>query len=427
MVRSRDLPEGKYLTMDVGAGTIDLNFFNNRGAFDVDDTATLDNWVAAVFPLGAARLEHIHPDAGHHERTGACLPDEEIRCLLKREVISLMEKVFRLQPRRPGGAGPDVFQSGFHAFILGGGANIPLYEESLLEALRELGINLQHAARVSKPTIGFKMPQGIEDFGRLAVAYGLARSPESLRQARLPKEMKELLGKAWSAADRNRQLEDMACSCYATENCSRCHGTGIIRGERNLRANLAAMDLWKIRRNVAVDPTAGLKSLPEIGNLVAEFKKLGKFCDLRLIGCAYVTIKRIEQLASSLPNWKSCTVHKTDASKEILKACTAQREEEVLINFSTWQPFEGGMEADVTFALPGDQGKKTARIRCVCEKLPDRNQAGHVTRIFASIRNINGAVRLFLRIDEQDEKPPQDDEFKNANAYLNRLLRPGFY
>lgn len=427
MVRSRVLPEGKYLTMDVGAGTIDLNFFNNRGAFDVDDTATLDNWVAAVSPLGAARLKHLHPDAGHHERTGACLLDEEIRRLLKKEVVSLMEKVFHLQPRHPGSAGPDVFQSGFHAFILGGGANIPLYEESLLEALRELGINLPHAARVSKPTIDFKLPEGIEDFGRLTVAYGLARSPENLRQARLPEEMRELLREAWRAADRNRQLEDMACPCYATENCCRCHGTGIIRGERNLRANLAAMDLWKIRRNVVADPTAGLKSLPEIKHLVNQLGKLDKFCERRLIGCAYVTIKRIEQLVLSLPDWESCTIHKTDARNTILKACTPGRQEEVSVDFYTWQSIEGGMEADVTFALPNNE-KKTARIRCVCEKLPDRNQGGIITRIFASIRNINGSVRLFLRIIEKDEEPPPSrelEEFKAVGSKLDQLLRRG--
>jgi hypothetical protein len=427
MVRSRDLPEGKYLTMDVGAGTIDLNFFNNRGAFDVDDTATLDNWVAAVSPLGAARLEHIHPDAGHHERTGACLPDEDIRRLLKREVISLMEKVFRLQPRHPGGAGPDVFQSGFHALILGGGANIPLYEESLLEALHELGINLPHAARVSKPTIDFKMPQGIEDFGRLTVAYGLARSPENLRQARLPQVMNELLGNAWQAADNNRQLEDMACPCYSNDNCWRCHGTGIIRGERNLRANLAAMDLWKIRRNVVADPTAGLKSLPEIRSLVDQLQKLDKFRERRLIGCAYVTIKRIEQLVLSLPDWESCTTHKNDARSTILMACDANCEEEVSVDFSTWQSIEGGMEADVKFALPGNHGNKTARIRCVSDKLPDRNQGGIVTQFFASIRHINGSVRLFLRILETDEPYPQDEELANAQARLAEALTPRDY
>jgi hypothetical protein len=427
MVRSRNLPEGKYLTMDVGAGTVDLNFFNNRAAYDSDDTATIDNWEAAVSPLGAARLEHLHPDAGPHERTGACLAEQEIRRQLKEEVFSLMRKVFDLQPRRPGGAGPDVFQSGFHAFILGGGANIPLYEEALLEALRELGINLPHAARVSKPTVDFTLPEGIEDFGRLTVAYGLARSPENLRQARLPEEMRELLGKAWQAAEKNRLLEDMACSCYSNDNCWRCHGTGIIQGERNLRTNLVAMDLWKIRRNVVANPAAGLTSLPEIGSLVDQLQKLDKFRKRQLIGCAYVTIKRIEQLVLSLPEWESCRIHKTDARKTILKACKAEREEEVLVDFSTWQPFEGGMEADVTFALPGNQGKKTARIRCACEKLPDRNQGGLITRIFARIRSINESVRLFLRIDEQDEKPPQDDELKNAKANLDRLLCPWRY
>lgn len=427
MVRSRNLPEGKYLTMDVGAGTVDLNFFNNRAAFDADDTATIDNWEAAVSLLGAARLQHLHRDAGHHERTGACLTNEEIKRRLKEEVFTLMKKVFVLQPRQPGGTGPDVFQKGFHALILGGGANIPLYEEALLEALRELKINLPHADRVPKPATDFNLPEGIKDFGRLTVAYGLARSPENLRQARLPKEMRELLREAWRVADNNRLLEDMACSCYSNDNCWRCHGTGIIRGERNLRTNLVAMDLWKIRRNVLADPTAGLKSLPEIGILVEQLQKLDKFRERRLIGCAYVTIKRIEQLALSLPEWESCTIHKTDASNTILKVCNAEWEEEVWVDFSTWQRFEGGMEADVTFALPGNQGMKTARIRCACEKLPDRNQGGHVTRIFASIRQINGSVRLFLRVDEQDEKPPQDDELKNAKAYLDRHFRPGYY
>jgi hypothetical protein len=427
MVRSRHLPEGKYLTMDVGAGTVDLNFFNNRAAFDAEDTDTIDNWEVAVSPLGAARLNHLHPDAGDHERTGACLTDAEIHQQLTQEVSTLMQRVFVHQPRRPGGAGPDVYQNGFHALILGGGANIPLYEETLLEALRELGINLPHAARVPKPTIDFNLPEGIEDFGRLTIAYGLARSPENLRQARLPQVMNELLGNAWQAADNNLQLEDMACPSNATENCFRCYGTGIIRGERNLRANLAAMDLWKIRRNVVADPTAGLTSLPEIGSLVAQLQKLGMFRELWLIGCAYVTIKRIEQLVLSLPDWESCTTHKNDASSTILMACDANCEEEVSVDFSTWQSIEGGMEADVKFALPGNHGNKTARIRCVSDKLPDRNQGGIVTQFFASIRHINGSVRLFLRILETDEPYPQDEELANAQARLAEALTPRDY
>jgi hypothetical protein len=416
--------------MDVGAGTVDLNFFNNRAAYDADDTATIDNWEAAVSPLGAARLERLHPDAGHHERTGACLAEQEIRRQLKEAVFSLMRKVFVLQPRRPSGTGPDVFQNGFHALILGGGANIPLYEEVLLEALRELGINLLHAARVPKPTVDFTLPEGIEDFGRLTVAYGLARSPENLRQARLPEEMSDLLREAWRVADNNRLLEDMACSCYSNDNCWRCHGTGIIRGERNLRTNVVAMDLWKIRRNVVADPAAGLTSIPEIGSLVKELQKLDKFRGLQLIGCAYVTIKRIEQLVLSLPEWKSCTTFKTDASKTIEKVWKAGGEEEVLVDFSTWQPLEGGMEADVTFALPGNQGKKTARIRCACERLPDRNQGGLITRIFASIRSISGSVRVFLRIVEEDEKPPLDkveEDIRDLKSKLDMMLRPRSY
>lgn len=424
MLRSGDLPEGKYITMDVGAGTVDMNFFFKRGTNEDQDDTSIDTWVAKVAPLGCACLGEPHEGAEEHERTGIGMDEESLRSRLSEEIRNMMQRVFALQPRRVSGNGPDVFHHGVHAYIFGGGANVPIYEETLKKTLDDIDVRISQIMRLPGPRIDFVLPQGVDDFGRLAVAYGISSALENLETARLPDEMDGVLRRALEEARKNQSDGEMACSCYSTPDCTRCSGTGFIRG-RTLRVNLDAIQLWNAKREINFansDEQVIVADLP-------EFQKLSKFSDQllsivqkRMIALAYIVIKQMEYLQMIIPSNHCSTIPK-DAATLIGKVFQLGFEEEVEIDFASLVEIEYGFEADLTFSGPkGTRPKK--RFRCICKNLPSKNQGGLITKCYVSVINNKESAALFVRVSEKDEPMPSlDDELDNLKNTLSSYTR----
>jgi hypothetical protein len=281
MLRSGDLPEGKYLTMDIGAGTVDLNFFFKRGTAKDRDNASIDTWVAKVVPLGCACLGKPHAGAGAHERTGIGMEEALLSQRLRSEIRTMMQQVFTLQPRKVAGNGPDVFHHGVHAYIFGGGANVPVYGTTLQKTLEELDVRITQVMRLPRPDINFATPKGIDDFGRLAVAYGISASAENMEVTRLPEEMHRILKRSLLDSIKNIESIEIACTCVSNPTCARCHGTGLLQG-RDLRANLEAISLYKAHEEAQqkANPTPSLRPSPTekyLNNLITQYGEIIKF------------------------------------------------------------------------------------------------------------------------------------------------------
>jgi hypothetical protein len=362
MLRSGDLPEGKYITMDVGAGTVDLNFFFKRGNANSTDESSIDTWVAKVVPLGCACLDEPNDNAGEHEKTRGGINRETMRSRLTEEISNLMQRVFLLQPRRVVGDGPDVFHNGVHAYILGGGANVALYGNTFKKTLDDMDIRVAQIMRLPRPDMNYVLPDGVNDFGRLAIAYGISSSHENLERVRLPAEMMKVLVNAQDAARRNRDECEMACSCFANPDCAKCSGTGWIKREK-LTANLEAIELWSAKRSIDLAKetrTERSSAIPESKTLSDYIKNITGLLRIRAIVSMYIIIKRMEYLQKILPK-KYYDHIITDSQSAIAKAINKKIEEEVEIDLESHSVIGNGFDANVTFMAP--KGKRlTKRI-----------------------------------------------------------------
>lgn len=335
MLQSGELVEGKYITMDVGAGTVDMNFFFKRGDTNTnaDEDKSLDNWVARVVPLGCACLETLHDNAQPHERSGLGMSDAELSKRLSEEIKRMMSQVFALQPRRVDGNGPDVFHHGVHAYIMGGGANVDLYVDTLKSALAELDVKVPRINRLPQPTTNFTLPKDVDDFGRLAVAYGTSPAPENLEPTRLPGEMSEVLQEAWQRAIQNRTQTRTDCTCYSNEACPICGGTGTIV-ENRISANLEAIQI--IAPQNEVEPASQTVKATQLTNAEKNLKKLidQYWCYLREDSFTYgakhvhivkqlLVLRKIVEIYLSLPS--ELKEKWTEDLKELLDKAARQR------------------------------------------------------------------------------------------------------
>jgi len=90
ILRSRGTPNGKYITMDVGAGTVDLNAFYRH-------SSGLDYWSCEVVPLGFARLKIDDPilPGDNNDATFDPLSESVLMSELRQAVSALMKQAFR--------------------------------------------------------------------------------------------------------------------------------------------------------------------------------------------------------------------------------------------------------------------------------------------------------------------------------------------
>jgi hypothetical protein len=243
VLRSPNTPDGKYITMDVGAGTVDLNAFLRRRPTEQHTGAGLEYWSCEVRPLGFARLNLPSRKSAPHELSVNPLAESELLQQLQAAVHELMRGAFRYQPNRVIGGGPGPWSGRTFAYIWGGGASHPAYESTFLRSLKSLHIGVGDANRLELPSDQFVKPHDV-DFGRLAIAYGLSFHKANLESVRLPAQLKrfdELYPAYWQEVISVETL----CSCRGNPACLRCHGLGLIRPDQALAP---ALDLAPANR-----------------------------------------------------------------------------------------------------------------------------------------------------------------------------------
>lgn len=183
--RTPNAPDGLYVTMDVGAGTVDLNTFRRFTGHQVlRRTGTprirnLDYYSAIVRPLGVQHLNDPH--GAVHPRFESVLMEE-----LRESLRALILRGQAIQPNLGHTQGHRTWD-GAKLFIFGGGAIYPGYRHNFAEGLENTGIHSPQPMELpSSPDLD--RPRTV-DFGRFAVAYGLSFFRPSLDQVKLPHEL----------------------------------------------------------------------------------------------------------------------------------------------------------------------------------------------------------------------------------------------
>lgn len=178
--RSPNARDGLYITMDVGAGTVDLNAFlrftgNQKG---LGGSRRIDYYAAIVCPLGVRNLSDPHKVIPR--RTEA-----ETMAELRETLGDLYRRAINFQPNF-GGAGNHTWDDAT-LLIFGGGANYPAYPEHFRQGIQHAGIT---GARVRNLPAAQDLDRPVSvEFGRFAVAYGLSFFRPNLDSVRLPHEL----------------------------------------------------------------------------------------------------------------------------------------------------------------------------------------------------------------------------------------------
>ena len=226
VLRSQVAPDGKYIMMDVGAGTVDLNAFYRLKAGG-GKPGRLNYWACEVAPLGCAHLRVLHAGAGEHERVHRTLTKAGMVEELERVTHLLMRKAFKYQPLKVQGTGGGPWSHGTHAYVCGGGASNPIYTETLQKVLAGLKVSIHGVRQLPCPE-NFELPSDVDSFGRFAVAYGLSFHVANLDTVKLPIELKTF-EQAYPITHFPSDYPD-SCSCGGlNQDCRHCDGTGFKR------------------------------------------------------------------------------------------------------------------------------------------------------------------------------------------------------
>lgn len=172
--RSPNASDGLFITMDVGAGTVDLNAFRRQQKIrDSSYYATI------VCPLGFQNIRH--PLTNHSPKGEEALMEELCQ---KIHAINVLARKY--QPNhgtRPGSRTWD--RATF--FIFGGGAHHRPYWHFYKMGLQYSGIFDPQILQLPSAT-DLDRPREV-DFGRFAVAYGISFFRPSLDRVKLPHEL----------------------------------------------------------------------------------------------------------------------------------------------------------------------------------------------------------------------------------------------
>ena len=173
--RSPNAQDGLFITMDVGAGTVDMNAFRRCGS--VRDCGY---YAALVCPLGVQNLRDPYGVVLTQKQEG-----------LMEDLRSQLRELFRRAQEYQKNLGTPKNRTWDDStlFIFGGGSHFPGYRENFAEGLQNAGIyepvvhNLPAAQDLTRP-------RGVE-FGRFAVAYGMSFFRPNLDHVCLPHELKK--------------------------------------------------------------------------------------------------------------------------------------------------------------------------------------------------------------------------------------------
>lgn len=188
---SKNSGEGIFITSDVGAGTVDLNIFRRNRPTDLNPDPELAYYSTQVSPLGAQRVadefDYVSP------MEPAVLQDE-----LHNDIRDLFYRALQKQPNHGQNDGHRTYDSA-RIFLFGGGSALPIYKETIHQALDagEEGNNAYGG--VCNPMIldlpeysEIEKPDRTVASGRYAVAYGLTTNPLNLAKITLPDEMRDI-------------------------------------------------------------------------------------------------------------------------------------------------------------------------------------------------------------------------------------------
>ncbi len=239
ILRSPNSRDGKYITMDVGAGTIDLNTFYRRSGQRANGQENvqrgLDYYSVKVEPLGVARIKELEDrspygcaESALHQWGIQPLPEEEVMSGVRKAVVELFDAALECQPNHRTDSGKRTWDRDTFIYIWGGGSNHLPYGSTFSEGLRYREIAEPDVSHIPVPQ-DFPIPEGIE-FGRLAIAYGLSFFSGNLEKVKLPHEIRTFsnLIKGYGQSRRSKDVIEN-CTCNGlTPGCVKCEGKGVV-------------------------------------------------------------------------------------------------------------------------------------------------------------------------------------------------------
>ena len=198
--RSPTAEDGLYITMDVGAGTVDMNAFRRHTAQrwqGVEDRPNnLDYYAAKVSAYGVARIaeaQHRNP----FELLSHVNWDRDAQLVLKplleedlaHRVATQVEILFgaaKLMQRNLGSVEGSKTWDSCRVYAWGGGYEYRAYPHALTEGLKNCGLSMA-TMRLPAPQ-DLSLPMGA-DYQRLSIAYGLSFFIADLGVIRLPEDV----------------------------------------------------------------------------------------------------------------------------------------------------------------------------------------------------------------------------------------------
>jgi hypothetical protein len=184
--RSRNARDGLYITMDVGAGTVDMNaFLRNTGQHlaahaDTPHNHLLDYYAASIEPLGVHNLDDPYQAVKLTSADDLCKN-------VKQAIWALYLRSLQFQPNHGTQEGHRVFDRAT-LLLFGGGALHWVYPQAFRQGLQEGGIYDPQIARLPTPD-HLDYPTET-DVGRFFVAYGMSFPRFNLDEVRLPHELR---------------------------------------------------------------------------------------------------------------------------------------------------------------------------------------------------------------------------------------------
>lgn len=183
--RSKNARDGLYITMDVGAGTVDLNAFQrNTGQHLIAQAGAgydrrLNYYSAFVEPLGVHNLNDPFNAVQVMDRN-------QLMNKVKQAVWLLFHRALVFQPNHRAQPGHRTWDRAIF-LQFGGGAALPTYQIAFHEGLTEAGIYNPDVRNLPAPDMDLPAEA---DSGRFAVAYGMSFAKYNLDKVRLPEELK---------------------------------------------------------------------------------------------------------------------------------------------------------------------------------------------------------------------------------------------
>ena len=185
ILRSNNAHDGLYVTIDVGAGTVDINAFQRNTGQHLGAQAVvghdhrLNYYAASVEPLGVHNLSD---------------PFDAVKTMDRQELIAQVRKAvwtlcFRARIFQPNHGHQPGHRTWDRAIFLqfGGGAVLPTYQYAFRDGLIDAGIHNPDVRNLPVPDMDLPVEA---DAGRFAVAYGMSFAKYNLDKVRLPDELK---------------------------------------------------------------------------------------------------------------------------------------------------------------------------------------------------------------------------------------------